>query len=271
MTSSLTYRPLCPEDYHELREAHQELFPINYDEGFYYRAVNSLDGIYSWAAFTRTTVARQEKVTLVGFVTARLVHLHSCDASDRGLMGLSSRLMDQELVVYILTLGVVNGYRQMGVASQLVNLVLGTAGEKGVRAVYLHVVTYNQPAIRFYERNRFQQAALLRDFYMIATGRQPDPQRTVYDAYLYVHYLDSSVPVTPYSMLNAAVAPLRNAAWHLNACMPWASRQGPGYFGDYESSGALPQKPGSSRGSAHHSQQQREQVSPWLSRLFSRS
>ncbi len=56
--------------------------------------------------FRRLPVQGQgETEVLVGFVTARCVHLASCDPADRSLLGLSSRLLDQERVVYILTLG----------------------------------------------------------------------------------------------------------------------------------------------------------------------
>ena len=37
-------------DYHSIRTAHQEMFPIDYDNTFFEQAVGGLNGILSWAA-----------------------------------------------------------------------------------------------------------------------------------------------------------------------------------------------------------------------------
>ena len=71
-------------------------------------------------------------------------------------------------VVYILTLGVVEGARRRGVAKQLLRLVLSAARSRGCRACFLHVITYNHDAISFYLANSFQQLAQLREFYHIS-------------------------------------------------------------------------------------------------------
>lgn len=41
---SLTYRPLAPGDAQQCRELHSVLFPIEYEEEFYTKSVNGLDG-----------------------------------------------------------------------------------------------------------------------------------------------------------------------------------------------------------------------------------
>lgn len=50
------------------------------------------------------------------------------------------------------------------------------------RALYLHVIAYNQPAIMFYQKNMFQCMRKLHKFYII------DGQ--YHDAYLYVYYVN---------------------------------------------------------------------------------
>ena len=77
------------------------------------------------------------------------------------------RLLDQEDIIYILTLGVTEQYRHLGVASQLIHKVIQYAQSRLCRAVYLHVVDYNQAALNLYARNSFQVLATLRNFYHI--------------------------------------------------------------------------------------------------------
>ena len=77
------------------------------------------------------------------------------------------RLLDQEAAVYILTLGVAEGFRHLGIASRLVAFVVQHARDSLCRAVYLHVIDYNKAAIQFYRRNEFEELALIRRFYKI--------------------------------------------------------------------------------------------------------
>ena len=77
------------------------------------------------------------------------------------------RLLDQEAALYILTLGVAEGFRHLGIASRLVAFVVQHARDSLCRAVYLHVIDYNKAAIQFYRRNDFEELALIRRFYKI--------------------------------------------------------------------------------------------------------
>lgn len=118
--------------------------------------------------------------------------------------------------------------------------------------LFLHVITYNQGALRLYHRAGFSCAGHLRNFYYINTGRQPDPNCTQYDALLYVLPLVGSSlalqgagtggslgwpfascwPGAPQLLqqpwlgplawgLSAATAPLRHAFFSFEACLPW--------------------------------------------------
>jgi len=80
---------------------------------------------------------------------------------------MSCRLLDQETVVYILTLGVTDQYRHLGIASQLIQRVIAYAQHQLCRAVYLHVIEYNLAALSLYRRNKFEELAVLRNFYFI--------------------------------------------------------------------------------------------------------
>jgi GNAT superfamily N-acetyltransferase len=142
---------------------------------------------------------------LAGFITARFGTVAEVDAHHRHLLGLANSAVASQSVFYILTLGVVEVHRrhrpwnmphssksapmtrsarrllsakrglaaaaqscrQQGVATQLLRLLLDHAAGRQCRLVYLHVITYNHAAIRFYERMGFCSIATLQNFYII--------------------------------------------------------------------------------------------------------
>ncbi|KAL0020943.1 hypothetical protein WJX79_003756 [Trebouxia sp. C0005] len=216
----LAYRRIVPEDLHDLRAAHQALFPIDYESHFYECVIHSRDNIFSWAAVCRDVEMQSE--VLVGFVTARTFRLYDCSLADRACMGLESRLLDQETVIYILTL-----------------------------------------ALSLYRRNKFEELAVLRNFYFIGTGRQPDPNKQSYDAFLYAFLIDISYNASPLAFLNATYAPFRSLLGQLQACMPWAPRHSNYFSHAVRQRSYGPIKPARSSG------QPQDQGTLW--RMFSRN
>ncbi|KAL3133406.1 hypothetical protein ABBQ38_007274 [Trebouxia sp. C0009 RCD-2024] len=216
-------RPIVPQDLPDLRSAHEALFPIDYESHFYECVIYNRDQIFSWAAVSRDPTLQHER--LIGFVTARTFRLYDCSIADRACMGLESRLLDQEDIIYILTLGVTEQFRHLGVASQLIQKVIQYAKGRLCRSVYLHVIDYNEAALNLYAANKFEVLATLRNFYHIDTGRQPDPERTSYDAYLYAFLIDVSLNASPLAFLSATCAPVRSLLGQLQSCMPWARHQ----------------------------------------------
>ena len=84
---------------------------------------------------------------------------------------------------YIMTLGTVTAYRHFGLATRLVEQVLETMVHRDVDmgTVYLHVITSNDAAIRFYETKLgFWRVQEIADYYTIE-GEQ-------YNCYLYARY-----------------------------------------------------------------------------------
>eukprot|EP01023_Acetabularia_acetabulum_P050486 TRINITY_DN5468_c0_g2_i3.p1 TRINITY_DN5468_c0_g2~~TRINITY_DN5468_c0_g2_i3.p1 ORF type:complete len:263 (-),score=15.68 TRINITY_DN5468_c0_g2_i3:283-1071(-) len=178
---NIQYRPLVREDFKQVKSAHKELFPIDYDDSFFEKAVGSREGIFSYAA-----VCGQQ---LVGFVTCKMVCLKCCDPVDRKMMELSNHVLDDMHVIYVLTLGVLPSHQKQGIASQLIRYVVEHAVSNQCVGVFLHVIAYNQAAISLYDRNYFICKGLLRDFYTIRSDRQPEKDKVLYDAYLYSYQI----------------------------------------------------------------------------------
>ncbi|GFR47479.1 hypothetical protein Agub_g9208 [Astrephomene gubernaculifera] len=233
---NLYYRPLQQNDYNALKAIHRDLFPIDYEEVFFQKAVSGEDRVFSWAAVH----SQNGRDHLVGFVTARLVYMHECDPVDRQVMGLSSRSLDGCCGCYVLTLGVVPSCRQCGIARCLLGLVQQHAARLRCRAIFLHVISYNIGAMRLYGGAGYQAMARLPNFYHLLTGRQPDPSQTWFDAFLYALFLPpggvlgaggGSGEVSPAlqwagGVIGAAVAPLRSVLGTFQGCVPaWLSRQ----------------------------------------------
>merc|ERR1711879_769325 len=91
-------------------------------------------------------------------------------------------------LAYILTLGVVDGYRRKGLARELLRRSIEHVRRNMpfVQAVYLHVVTYNDAAIQLYESMKFLRIAHFQQFYQLH-GKP-------YDSYLYAVYVNNGRP-----------------------------------------------------------------------------
>ncbi len=66
--------------------------------------------------------------------------------------------------------------------------------------MFLHVITYNQGAIRLYSRAGFSCVGQLQNFYYINSGRQLDPSRQHYDAFIYLLFLESGKPLSSHQL-----------------------------------------------------------------------
>jgi ribosomal-protein-alanine N-acetyltransferase len=66
---------------------------------------------------------------------------------------------------HILNLAVHNDFRKRGIATELMNTVLGESKEKACRLLYLEVRVSNLEAIKFYERFGFKVASFRKKYY----------------------------------------------------------------------------------------------------------
>ncbi|XP_020528960.1 histone acetyltransferase MCC1 isoform X3 [Amborella trichopoda] len=172
----IAYRPIRPSDLESLKELHDDIF--RYESEFFLNVVHGRD-IVSWGAVDSSRPCNQSD-ELIGFVTARVVVASESELED--LLGYDT-LRRERKFVYILTLGVVEPYRNLHIASSLVREVIKYASSiSSCRAVYLHVIDYNTPAIHFYQKMSFKCLRKLHNFYYI--------ERRHYDSFLYVYYVN---------------------------------------------------------------------------------
>lgn len=202
--SDLQYRPLSAEDMKECRALHTEWFPLSYDEAFYNASVSG--DIYTLSAALPSTApagaSEEESRDILGIITVSTKCEHHgedienvlggpCSAlcpSTEGERVLQRRDRHGGAVAYILTLGVIDGFRRRGLAKELLRRSVAhiDGNMPDVHAVYLHVVTYNQPAIELYESMEFVRIANFPDFYHLH-GKP-------YDSYLYALYIHGGRP-----------------------------------------------------------------------------
>lgn len=195
---TIIYRPVRPSDLETLEQIHAALFPVRYEREFFLNVVNGL-GIVSWAAVAVNQPDGQSD-ELIGFVTTRTVATKDSEIED--LIGYDVSRKDPTLV-YILTLGVVERYRNLGIATSLVQEVIKYASSiPNCRAVYLHVIAYNHPAMHFYKKMFFKIARRLPKFYYI-NGQH-------YDSFLFVYYVNGGrSPCSPLHIVMAIMAYFR--------------------------------------------------------------
>ncbi|KAF7825015.1 histone acetyltransferase MCC1-like [Senna tora] len=195
----ICYRPIRPSDLDILEHIHGKLFPIRYESAFFQDVVNGHD-IVSWGAVDRSRPDGQSD-EVIGFVTARVVLARESEVVD--LVGYDSSKSDQTLV-YILTLGVAEAYRNLGIASSLIREVIKYASSiPTCRAVYLHVISYNNPAIFLYKKMSFRCVRRLQGFYLI-NGQH-------YDSYLFLYYVNGGrSPCSPLEILAVIISCMRS-------------------------------------------------------------
>lgn len=195
---SISYRPIQPSDLEVLVKIHGDLFPIRYEIEFFHNVVHGRD-IVSWGAVDRNRPNGQSD-EIIGFVTARIVMAKESEIED--MLRFDKSRSDQALV-YILTLGVVESYRNVGIATSLIREVIKYASSMpNCRAVYLHVISYNNSAIHLYQKMSFHCVRRLQSFYFI-NGRH-------YDAYLFIYYVNGArSPCSPLELVTLLMTYVR--------------------------------------------------------------
>jgi ribosomal protein S18 acetylase RimI-like enzyme len=163
----------------EIRLLHKEWFPIDYSQEFFDLILKGK---------TKSLVA-EIKVTKPNRVTQHIVIgciLYSFRHANSKYMSYSiSDYLTQKLSIYILTIGVINEFRKMGIATKLLNEVIRLNAENNrLKYIYLHVISYNKSAQNFYKKNTFFLVKIKKNHYTIDEKN--------YDAFVYARYVNGA-------------------------------------------------------------------------------
>ena len=182
----ISYRPFREGDRDQLQELHKEWFPVTYkdefyDELVYERMVNTGEKLFTCAIVyhdddrmqqystsaqcatespntpteaSNSQLSDVEEDYIIACVVGSMLDVIRLD-KETGSLLVSDRFRHTQ-VFYIMTLGTVSDFRNARLATSLVEKCINIA-EKNEQcgAIYLHVITFNTTAIRFYERLGF--------------------------------------------------------------------------------------------------------------------
>jgi ribosomal protein S18 acetylase RimI-like enzyme len=112
----LKVRSIEPRDLNQIKELHEEFFPVRYKDVFYELAVQG-EGIRGMPLYTLIVTTGEAAEEIVGFALAQFLETDTCE--EHSLFYMSTHPAPPRLF-YILTLGVRRDYRQRGIASALV-------------------------------------------------------------------------------------------------------------------------------------------------------
>lgn len=203
-------RPFVPADATALKQLHNKIFPVNYDESFF-ECTTHHRGVIGWCAcltqrfapheghIARSNgdqlVIRSNMGEIIGFITAKEFEgRESIPPGDIQLLNVDERYVDTVRLCYVLTLGVAEEYRKKGIASRLLRMLEQHAIRRNCCMMYLHVIDYNEAAKKFYSNFGFECVTVVKDFYYINTGRALFPDKKDFDASVFkksLSYLES--------------------------------------------------------------------------------
>ena len=179
--ADIIFRSVERDDVQELKALHMECFPIQYDDIFFENICNG-KGFKNASLYTQVAV-ELESSRIVGCILGQFTETSKCE--DNGFfLELKSPAGE---VFYILTLGLREEYRRSGLGTALLLESLSHAKQNtNCGAVYLHVIHYNQAAMKFYEKNGFIFLRELDEFYVI--------EKVQHSAYLYILFINGFGP-----------------------------------------------------------------------------
>lgn len=160
--NSVTLRNVTGSDLKEIRALHAEWFPVSYNEDFY-KSISSGEYLTIVASLTG------DPSRIVGLITVAVNRNESQFNHSGELLEFLGHSSDKDTIAYILTLGVVDELRGKGLAKALLEkaMVQVRCSDENCKVVFLHVIQYNMPAMRLYEKCGFKNFKIEPSFYRI--------------------------------------------------------------------------------------------------------
>jgi ribosomal protein S18 acetylase RimI-like enzyme len=177
--ANISFRPIQPKDKDRIKALHEEWFPVEYQDDFYndlahQRMVHSGDPLYTCLAVcnSNATVSSKynsvehEQDEIVACVVGGFVEATKLSGAMQSLL-ITDRQRHKRLL-YIMTLGTVTNLRNAGVATMLIEKCMEQVEQDpSCGVLYLHVITSNHAAIRFYEKLGFYRVREIENYYSI--------------------------------------------------------------------------------------------------------
>ena len=183
----ILFRAIEQEDIIEIIALHKEWFPIDYPESYFLQMKQKR--IIAIGCFYSHQESNSQ--VILGSILAKVQDqdernervFDDLDRTNNNRPGwldiirnlFSCRTRRDRFVCYVMTIGVIDEARKLGIGSRLLQAMADCMmlQEPAVEALYLHVVIYNLQALAFYDKNDFKRIGELRDWYEIH-GRNYD-------------------------------------------------------------------------------------------------
>ena len=181
---NIIYKPLSKDNLTEVKNLHKEWFPIDYDDEFFEEILNDKGKNYFTigAFYNIPCNDGANKEIILGLAFCEYEYI-----IDRFNKYVNSKIMDdiyKDLsnceqftqflrcqfykCIYVMTIGVLDELRQMHIGTNLLNYIYNIALDiENCIGVYLHVICYNEIAIKFYKKNKFRKVSKVNNYYYI--------------------------------------------------------------------------------------------------------
>ncbi|KAG6920280.1 hypothetical protein DXG01_005049 [Tephrocybe rancida] len=142
-SSRVSFASLTSNNLGTVRKLNSVLFPIKYSEKFY-------QGVLLPEVEDFCKLAVYYNDVPVGTICCRL------------------ETKDDEIALYLMTMGILAPYRSRSLGSQSLELILTSAAAQRkpkINKIYLHVQVSNHEAKKFYERHGFKEVGIHENYY----------------------------------------------------------------------------------------------------------
>ena len=149
-----SYRTILPKDRHIIQKLHETWFPVTYQKDFYDNLVHGRMCNTNEKLFSNLACNKEDEI--LACLVGMSVQGSKLNPPSRQLI-LPEWPHRHERAFYIMTLGTIPQARNMGLATSLIDDCIKrfVLADKKCGTLYLHVITSNEAAIRFYERLNF--------------------------------------------------------------------------------------------------------------------
>ena len=145
---------------------HKEWFPVDYSKEYFIKFLEKNNVFFSIGAF----IIINNKKYLIGSI------LYEICKESKFRKNIPYILYDQNIIdlcfsnnkcAYVNTIGVIDEYRKLKVATKLIEFMIEDLKNKNVIAVFLHVILHNKSAITFYEKINWNYWGIIKEHYQI--------------------------------------------------------------------------------------------------------